>query len=220
MKIKLNANNLAAIYSHVAVNDVRYYLNGIQIEPSPDGRGVILVATNGHTLAAGYDAAATHDMPQAGVIIELDNATVKACAKADDTEAVEIDTVSGTISGNLKTGRSHVSLLGIAKLVDGRFPDWRRVVPKSIGPAHCVNAPFNLAYLENALNALPIGKYQALVLRQNPKDSAAPILVTSEKFPNRLVVIMPIRASSMSDALRAIPGVSFDVIGRNVEAAK
>lgn len=51
---RVNPHYLAAMTFFAAKEDVRYYLNGITIEPHPE-QGVILMATNGHVLAAVHD---------------------------------------------------------------------------------------------------------------------------------------------------------------------
>ncbi|HFX3038679.1 TPA: hypothetical protein ACRNK2_004981 [Pseudomonas aeruginosa] len=48
------AHYLAAVSLFMAHNDVRYYLNGISIEPASQG-GVLLIATNGHHIGVMHD---------------------------------------------------------------------------------------------------------------------------------------------------------------------
>lgn len=105
----------------MAQQDVRYYLNGLLIEL----RGDVLrgVATDGHRLAL-YDVAAeTGDsrlqviVPRKGVL-ELQ----RLLGDADGDVAVEI----GSNHIRLETG----GLRFTSKLIDGRFPDYERVIPQ------------------------------------------------------------------------------------------
>lgn len=105
----------------MAQQDVRYYLNGMLLELK-EGK-VRAVATDGHRLALCEAAGAGDDeilqviVPRKGVL-ELH----RLLGGADGEAAVEI-------------GANHVrvTLGGIrltSKLIDGRFPDYERVLPK------------------------------------------------------------------------------------------
>ncbi len=106
----------------MAQQDVRYYLNGLLLEVGP---GVLrLVATDGHRLAfqelqAEVEAAETRQVivPRKGVM-EL----LRLLADSD-AEAV------------LKLGANHIRVaMGdirfTSKLIDGKFPDYQRVIPR------------------------------------------------------------------------------------------
>ena len=106
----------------MAQQDVRYYLNGLLLEVGP---GVLrLVATDGHRLAfqelqTGVDAVEARQVivPRKGVL-EL----LRLLADSD-AEAV------------LKLGANHIRVaIGdirfTSKLIDGKFPDYQRVIPR------------------------------------------------------------------------------------------
>ncbi|MEI2770138.1 MAG: DNA polymerase III subunit beta [Candidatus Competibacter sp.] len=106
----------------MAQQDVRYYLNGLMLEVSPGTLRV--VATDGHRLAfqelrTDVDAAETRQVivPRKGVL-EL----LRLLA---DSEAEAI----------LGLGANHIRLtMGdirfTSKLIDGKFPDYQRVIPR------------------------------------------------------------------------------------------
>ncbi|MEZ5584430.1 MAG: DNA polymerase III subunit beta [Candidatus Competibacteraceae bacterium] len=109
----------------MAQQDVRYYLNGLLLETAP---GVLrLVATDGHRLAfqelkTEVDVAETRQIivPRKG-ILEL----LRLLADSD----VEVV---------LNLGANHIRLvLGdirlTSKLIDGKFPDYQRVIPRDGG---------------------------------------------------------------------------------------
>ncbi|HCK4895383.1 TPA: hypothetical protein N0H42_000458 [Pseudomonas aeruginosa] len=63
---RAKAHYLAAVSLFMAHNDVRYYLNGISIEPASQG-GVLLIATNGHHIGVMHDPRQSdHHQPEQG----------------------------------------------------------------------------------------------------------------------------------------------------------
>ena len=106
----------------MAQQDVRYYLNGLLLET--DGKALRAVATDGHRLAlcemelAGK-AGSTHQVivPRKGVL-ELQRIL--------GTEG-EIELAVGTNHVRAKIGDIRFT----SKLIDGRFPEYARVIPSS-----------------------------------------------------------------------------------------
>lgn len=106
----------------MAHQDVRYFLNGMLFET--EGNQFRTVATDGHRLAVCAlpveQSLPAHSVivPRKG-IIEL----VRLLNDADDTVLLQIG------NNNL---RAHIGdLIFTTKLVDGRFPDYRRVLPRN-----------------------------------------------------------------------------------------
>lgn len=107
----------------MAQQDVRYYLNGLLLEIS---NGMVrAVATDGHRLAmCSYDCdAAPSDtlqliVPRKG-IMELQKLL------EDGNEPVEVQVGNNHIKLSLN------DLIFTSKLIDGRFPDYERVIPKN-----------------------------------------------------------------------------------------
>lgn len=106
----------------MAQQDVRYYLNGLSIET--EEHLIRAVATDGHRLALcklDYSAASLPPrqviVPRKGVI------EIARLIEADDSMV------------KIQIGANHIRLFSsdfifTSKLVDGRFPDYRRVLPK------------------------------------------------------------------------------------------
>jgi len=105
----------------MAQQDVRYYLNGLLLEVKP-GR-LRAVATDGHRLAL-CDAAFEHPedidmqviLPRKAVI-ELG----RLLGDTDESARIEIS------NSHLRVALDHSSFT--SKLIDGRFPDYERVMP-------------------------------------------------------------------------------------------
>lgn len=116
----LNAKILTAINKYASSKEeVRYYLNGVYLDISEDS--AFMVATDGwKLLVAPFE---NTDIPVGRYIIPrklIENIKVKK----NDNPKVEVtitnDVVSLAFDGAYFMG----------KLIDGTFPDWRRVIPQ------------------------------------------------------------------------------------------
>ncbi len=105
----------------MAQQDVRYYLNGMLLETS--GKYLRSVATDGHRLALCQVALSAGDFEQQQVIVPRKG-------------VLELQRLlSGEGDLNIELGSNHIriQLAGIrftSKLIDGRFPEYERVIPK------------------------------------------------------------------------------------------
>ncbi len=107
----------------MAHQDVRYYLNGLLLEFHPDR--LVAVATDGHRLAMdhldiGIDVSDTQQyiLPRKGVL--------EIGKLLDDSD----EPVSLSVSSNhIIVGNGNIRMT--CKLVDGRFPDYQRVIPQA-----------------------------------------------------------------------------------------
>ena len=106
----------------MAQQDVRYYLNGLMLEITK-GR-LRAVATDGHRLAL-CDMPVDIKINQARqVIVPRKGIQELLRLLESNDESVQVDVGSNHI------GISSADIRFISKLVDGRFPDYDRVVPK------------------------------------------------------------------------------------------
>lgn len=106
----------------MANQDVRYYLNGLMLEVEKDR--VRAVATDGHRLAM-CDTVAEVGTESAQQVIVPRKAIQELLRLLDDAEA-EVRIQLG--SNHLRVTLPDVRFT--SKLIDGRFPDYQRVVPK------------------------------------------------------------------------------------------
>lgn len=113
-------------YFSMAQQDVRYYLNGLLVET--DGRHLRTVATDGHRLALSQVQLDDKKMPEQQVIVPRKG-------------VLELQRLlSGEGDVDLQLGSNHVriELDGIrftSKLIDGRFPEYERVIPEDTSNA-------------------------------------------------------------------------------------
>ncbi len=106
----------------MAQQDVRYYLNGMLIEISP--KGVKAVATDGHRLALSMLDIETGVSEQRSIIVPRKG--VLELAKLLQDSDVPCSISIG--KNHLKAQVDHFTFT--SKLIDGKFPDYQRVIPR------------------------------------------------------------------------------------------
>jgi len=111
---------LAMVHFAMAQQDIRYYLNGLLLVV--DGAKVVAVATDGHRLA--YCALNVEgDFPKTEVIIPRKTILELQRLLGDGEDPVQIDIAQNQIRFTF----GDIEL--ISKLVEGKFPDYTRVIP-------------------------------------------------------------------------------------------
>lgn len=124
-KVQIEQRQLKKLFGMVqyamAQQDIRYYLNGVLLVV--DGAYLKLIATDGHRLAF-TSAKLDKEYPKREVI--LPRKTVNELVKllADTEEKITFDLAENQV----KITFSDVVLT--SKVIDGKFPDYERVVPK------------------------------------------------------------------------------------------
>ena len=112
---------LLSVQYAMAQQDVRYYLNGVLL--IVDGNKLKAVATDGHRLA--FNAAIIEGKHQKQEIILPRKAILELCKLLNDSEEL-IDLQFS--QQQVKASFSGISL--ITKVIEGKFPDYERVIPK------------------------------------------------------------------------------------------
>lgn len=146
----INPKYFAAINLFSANCDVRYYLNGVFIEPHPE-KGVIIVATDGHFLGLIHDPEGFVDRPI--IVGGISKPLISACSVMGSAKKGSAPTTlyicanvpygpGGAIvqSGDTCTGdvdpfsifTTHMSKI---EIIDAKYPYWRRVVPSKSEPS-------------------------------------------------------------------------------------
>jgi DNA polymerase-3 subunit beta len=118
LKAMLHNTNFA-----MAQQDVRYYLNGMLIEVSPDYLRV--VSTDGHRLAMQTEDLKAGVSDTTGVIVPRKGILeLSRLLSEGDEEDVKV------IIGSNHVRATMANFTFTSKLVDGKFPDYNRVLPK------------------------------------------------------------------------------------------
>jgi len=122
--LELTKKSLKHLFSMVhfsmAQQDIRYYLNGLLLVV--EGKKVIAVATDGHRLAY-CSVEGVQELPHQEVIIPRKTILELQRLLDDSEETVKIDLAPNQVRF------SFASIELISKLVEGKFPDFHRVIP-------------------------------------------------------------------------------------------
>lgn len=184
-------NTLKALINQVhfamAVHDIRYYLNGILFVA--EGTSLILVATDGHRLALAQ-ATLAQEIPKQEVILPRKTVLELQRLLKDEDSPIEM-----RFAGN-QAKFAFSGMEFVTKLVEGKFPDYNRVIPK------------------NHKNALMVGRQPLLASLQRAA------ILTSEKFKGVRVNIEPgsLRiASSNAEQEEAKEELEIDYAGDAIE---
>ena len=186
------------VHFAMAVHDIRYYLNGILFVA--EGTSLTLVATDGHRLAL---AQATLDVeiPKQEVILPRKTVLELQRLLKDEKEKKDAkdDSVSNLIEMRFAGNQAKFSFSGmefVTKLVEGKFPDYNRVIPK------------------HHKNVVTLGRMPLLASLQRAA------ILTSEKFKGVRVNIEPgsLRiASSNAEQEEAKEELEIDYDGDSIE---
>jgi len=113
---------LALVQYAMAQQDIRYYLNGLLL--SLRETGVSVVATDGHRLALA-SLALELNTPKTEVILPRKAIVELTKLLADSNEPVTLRMLDNQVA----FGFGQISF--ITKVVDGKFPDYQKVIPSS-----------------------------------------------------------------------------------------
>ncbi|MCL2524458.1 MAG: DNA polymerase III subunit beta [Betaproteobacteria bacterium] len=114
---------LAKTQYSMAAQDVRYYLNGLLL--LADGKELRAVATDGHRLAYASVAIDT-ELPRQELILPRKTVLELNRLLVDSDEPLNI-----TLAAN-QVRFAFGSVVLVSKLIDGKFPDYERVVPTAL----------------------------------------------------------------------------------------
>ena len=136
----------------MAQQDIRYYLNGLLLEV--DGNKLNLVGTDGHRLS--FTSATLNKSYEKNNVI-LPRKTVIELIKLleDNDEEVTIEIAAGQV--NFAFGEMRL----ISKVIDGKFPDYNRVIPTAHSNTFTVNRMAILTAMQRA-SILSNEKYRGI----------------------------------------------------------
>ncbi|HET7866869.1 MAG TPA: DNA polymerase III subunit beta [Burkholderiaceae bacterium] len=175
------------VHFSMAVHDIRYYLNGILFVA--EGKTLTVVATDGHRLALAQ-ATLEAEMPKQEVILPRKTVLELQRLLSDDDKPIEM-----RFAGN-QAKFSFAGMEFVTKLVEGKFPDYNRVIPK------------------NQKNHVTLGRATLLASLQRAA------ILTSDKFKGVRVNLEPgvLRiASSNAEQEEAKEELEIDYNGDTIE---
>jgi DNA polymerase-3 subunit beta len=176
------------VHFAMAVHDIRYYLNGILF--IAEGKTLTLVATDGHRLAMAQSQLETEVPSKQEVILPRKTVLELQRLLKDEEAAIEMR------FANNQAKFQFSGLEFVTKLVEGKFPDYNRVIPK------------------NHKNSIVLGRAPLLASLQRAA------ILTSEKFKGVRVNIEPGLlkiASSNAEQEEAKEEIEIDYAGEPIE---
>ncbi len=171
----------------MAVHDIRYYLNGILFVA--EGKQLSLVATDGHRLAFS-SATLDVDVPKQEVILPRKTVLELQRLLSDKDGAIELQFAANQARFTFD------GMEFVTKLVEGKFPDYNRVIPK------------------NHKNIVTLGRVPLLASLQRTA------IMTSDKFKGVRLNLEPgtLRvASNNAELEEAVDELDIDYSGDAIE---
>ena len=196
----------------MARQDVRYYLNGLLLEVAP--QAIKAVATDGHRLAVAQHEAATGVEEAKSIIVP--RKAVAELARLLSTEDVELQVRVGTNAVQLVIDDVRFT----TKLIDGRFPDYGRVIPDAEvcdkrlsmdreSLRQCLVRTSVLSSDKHRTVRLTLGSGILTVAANNPEQETAVDEIEIEYAGENLDI--GFNVSYLIDALATLPSETADV---------
>lgn len=141
MIARINAMVLKIVFPFMAQEDIRYYLNGINIRPLEDG-AVMIVATDGHRYVVVHDP---KGYAEEEIIVSVKKDALKSCNTKSTLDVMS----NGSASVNDEVCQAQFIQPGNS-LVEGKFPRIENIA-SAIGYKEGISGAINPAYLNDAL---------------------------------------------------------------------
>lgn len=205
--VHFQAKYLTVLKKFIAVDDVRYYLNGFHVRPHPEKDGVLITGTNGHYMCMIYDKTGFADREY---IYPLENGVLKAAKelkfepkifiKDDVVHVVKSFEKGANFESSLAdlTPKKHTLFCGHAEEIDGNYPDVARVIPDLTNSTPLKNvSTFNVNYLA-AISAMANCRldnkaFVSATIGMNGENNS--MLAVGGEENEIMLVIMPTRDS-------------------------
>ena len=202
MKVKFNREYLVILSQFMAVNDVRYYLNGFHVKPHPN-EGVILTAVDGHRLVTIHDKSGISDgeyiLPISKPLLK---AAKKSCVNGLPLNSVQFinnkayvllhneDDEFDFFQDDNESPMSQVHHVEYISQIDGKFPDTKKLFSGlTLEAVECVGV--NIDYISKLKSICTSVKFPAINLMFTGKSGS---VVAVSGYNREIVsVIMPAR---------------------------
>tara|TARA_R110000772_G_C13310322_1_gene440438 strand:- start:31282 stop:32073 length:792 start_codon:yes stop_codon:yes gene_type:complete len=217
-------------------NDVRHYLNGINVQSNPIGDGVIITATDGHRLLSILDP---FGYTNGDWICEVSPSLISASVKSVKNKATKISEHDAIVTFNdngayvyggfhdpekSKLGEMQEGLFlsEYSDSIDGKYPSFGRVFGKVDDSIKQENLLMNADYLKECGEVfLMLGnpKFQGIsILGQCNKANVFGLLYNSSRDFDARMVIMPMQNDG--DSVVAVPDWINGIKERDIERSK
>ena len=181
--ITLKIKDIKAVSYAMANKDIRYYLNGVLVEHN--GIETRLAATDGHRIhlvRVEHDSALVSEPVKYIIPRDFVAQLIKTKFSKNDIKQVTLTFSDMKVAAALPNGNEIVS-----KLINGVFPDYCRVIPRSLSGEYSY---LNPEYQIDAVNGLiDYSENKNLTIKIKHNGEGAAVLA----YKNYIAVIMPVR---------------------------
>lgn len=178
MKIYTKFSALRAISVLAAQDDIRYYLNGVLVEASASVTR--LVATNGHVMGIYDNTEQENELDDRASVSFIIPAAALALLKPAKNKLDQLVIENGTLT---VVGGASVNFTA----VDGKFPDYIRVIPDKVTGE---TAQFNPDYIADFKKTYKLLNAKTFHIHHNGNSGAIVDFATD----NFLGIMMPLRS--------------------------
>jgi DNA polymerase III sliding clamp (beta) subunit (PCNA family) len=142
MIARVNSMALKIVFPFMATDDIRYYLNGVNIRPLILDDGVMIVATDGHRYVVVRDQ---HGYAEEEMIVSVKKDALKSCNAKSTFDVMS----NGSALINDETGQEQFIQPGNS-IIEGTFPRIENIA-SAFGYKEGISGAINPAYLKDAL---------------------------------------------------------------------
>lgn len=190
MKTIIKRNHIPASLVTAGTKDIRYYLNGLMVEIHRDR--TFLVSTDGHRMSVYRTEGGDASAPAGGAQFIIPDDLCKRVGKAPRHGAEWVE-----LSIDEETQRVTLAVDGAeftGQCIEGKFPDWRRVMPACAPGDSTEPGQFNTDYIGDwSKVAKLLGDKFASQILIHHRGLAHSALVSMIKHPEFRGVMMPVR---------------------------
>lgn len=218
---KALARALAFVATAISNEETRYYLKGVNMEGMAGG--LVITATDGHRLhSMEVDCDISLDSPVIVPRRAVDELTRMGTAAGDDVISVQI--------GDAAIAAEYPGWRITSKLIDGTFPDWRRVVPRASGKtlafdvAEAADAVSRMIRAHSGSRSAEGQKTlsSAIIIRPGESDFCISIDGIAEESVAAEVAGAPdvaVNGGYLRDTLQAISALGVEIVAWDVSDA-
>jgi hypothetical protein len=211
--ITITSRYVPILAEFMAKNDIRYYLNGIYVEPHPE-QGVILIATDGHAMVFIHDK---DGKANGSYICALPKQIVSACSAkklkdiSKNPQVLRFVGNAGYVLSHKDTdptdiGKWHLHT-AYCEIIEGKFPDWKKVIPRDLKPADRIEV--NAVLLNKITKTAKISSFASPITvftnGANDKKDAGAMLIRVDSMPELFAIVMPMRVEDKAALKSPVP---------------
>jgi hypothetical protein len=221
LKLNLHADGLAAVWLAKSQEETRYYLNGVYVTPwMQDGTaGVLMVATNGHLLAAYFDQ--DGEANRSAIIDGPFGSTMFKSGRTEKTaRRLSVDGEIGRITATDRRGNVAAAGLALVSEIHGTYPNFKSAIKFATSNG---TANFTWSHLIMERVCKIAQRLNGPAMRQmdvHMPERDGPTLFTFGTDCPLMVIAMPMRGNDAQSSVawsRVKSGEAIDAVSRPAE---